>query len=52
MIAQIIWSGLHGVISLHLVRARYAAVAWRPVQNGAELMIECLIDGLTNVEFP
>ncbi len=48
MIAQIIWSGLHGVISLHLVRARYAAVNWRPVQTGAETMVECLLDGLTN----
>ena len=46
MIAQIIWSGLHGVISLHLVRARYSAVAWRPVQAGAEMMIECLMNGL------
>ncbi len=50
MIAQVIWSGLHGVISLHLVRARYAAVSWRPVQNGAELMVECLISGLTGEE--
>ena len=46
-IAQVIWSGLHGVISLHLVRARCAAVTWRPVQAGAEMMVECLLNGLT-----
>ena len=48
IIAQVIWSGLHGVISLHLVRARYSAVSWRPVQNAAELMVECLLGGLTD----
>ncbi len=47
-IAQVIWSGLHGVVSLHLVRARYSSVTWRPVQTGAEMMIECLLGGLTN----
>ncbi len=46
-IAQVIWSGLHGIVSLHLVRARYAAVNWRPVQTGFEMMIECLLNGLT-----
>ena len=50
IIAQLIWSGLHGVISLHLVRARYAAVSWQPVQNGAEVMIDCLINGLTGAD--
>ena len=47
IIAQVIWSGLHGVISLHLVRARYTSVGWRPVQAGVEMMVECLINGLT-----
>ena len=48
MISQVLWSGLHGVISLHLVRSRYASVAWRPVQTGAEMMIDCLLAGLTH----
>ena len=48
VIAQVIWSGLHGVVSLHLVRARYAAVNWRPVQTAVETMIDCLIQGLTS----
>lgn len=48
MIAQILWSGMHGVISLHLVRARYATLSWRPVQVAAEMMVECLLHGLTN----
>ena len=47
-IAQVIWSGLHGVVSLHLVRSRYTSLTWRPVQSGAEMMVECLINGLTN----
>ena len=48
LIAQVIWTGLHGVISLHLVRARYSAVTWRPIQAAAHLMVEGLINGLTN----
>ena len=48
IIAQVIWSGLHGVISLHLLRARHPAVSWRPVQKVSELMVECLLSGLTD----
>lgn len=47
LIAQVIWSGLHGAISLHLVRSRHTTVSWRPVQASAEMIIDCLLDGLT-----
>ena len=46
-ITQTYWSGLHGVISLHLIRARYPSVAWRPIHTAKEFMIDCLINGLT-----
>ena len=46
-LTQTFWSGLHGVVSLHLVRAKYPAVAWRPINTAKDLMIDCLINGLT-----
>ena len=47
VITQTFWSGLHGVISLHLIRAKYPAVAWRPINTAKDMMIDCLINGLT-----
>ncbi len=47
-IAQLIWGGLHGVLSLHFVRAKYPAIAWKPIGTSTEAMIDCLLDGLTN----
>ncbi len=46
LIAQTLWNGLHGVISLHQVRSNHPHVPWRPVQTLAETMTECLINGL------
>ncbi len=46
LITQTLWAGLHGVVSLHQVRAKHPAVSWRPVQALTEMMIECLLNGL------
>jgi AcrR family transcriptional regulator len=46
--AQILWSGLHGLVALHLVRAQHPQVSWRPIQATADLMIDCLIRGCTH----
>lgn len=45
-ITQLLWSGLHGVLSLQLVRGKYPAIPWKPVNAAAETMVECLLDGL------
>ena len=46
LITQTLWSGLHGVVSLHQVRSNHPQVAWRPVQTLAETMVESLLHGL------
>ena len=46
LITQTLWAGLHGVVALHQVRAGHARVAWRPIQVQAEMMIECLLNGM------
>lgn len=48
LITQTLWNGLHGVVSLHQVRANHPQVAWRPVQVLAETMVECLLHGLVS----
>ncbi len=47
-ITQLLWSGLHGVLSLQFVRAKYPAVPWKPVSVASETMVDCLLDGLMN----
>jgi AcrR family transcriptional regulator len=46
-IAQLFFSGTHGVVSLHLARGKDPWVEWRPVRETARLMIDSLIRGLT-----
>lgn len=46
LIAQTLWSGLHGVVSLHQVRSNHPRVAWRPVLVLAETVVECILNGL------
>jgi AcrR family transcriptional regulator len=48
--AQALWSGLHGVVALHLARTKHRTVVWKPVQATAEMMIECLLRGMTSEE--
>lgn len=47
-IAQLFFSGTHGVVSLHLARGKDPWVEWRPVRETARLMIDSLIRGLTS----
>ena len=47
LLAQSIWSCLHGVVALHLVRAQHPGVPWKPVQSILEMSLEALFNGLT-----
>ncbi len=49
-IAQLFFSGTHGVVSLHLARGKDPWVEWKPVRDTAREMIAALIRGLTNTE--
>ena len=46
LMTQTLWNGLHGVVSLHQVRANHPGITWRPIQVLAETMVECLLNGL------
>jgi AcrR family transcriptional regulator len=46
-VAQLFFSGTHGVVSLHLARGKDPWVEWRPVRETARLMLDALIRGLT-----
>jgi AcrR family transcriptional regulator len=46
LVAQIVWSGVHGVISLQIAKQNDDWVDWRPLEDRARVMIDVLIDGL------
>jgi AcrR family transcriptional regulator len=46
LIAQVLWSGIHGVASLHLIMGRDNWVGWRPVDAVARGLVDVLIRGL------
>ena len=46
LLAQSVWSCLHGVVALHLVRAQHSTVRWKPVQSILEMSLEALFNGM------
>jgi AcrR family transcriptional regulator len=46
LVSQIVWSGVHGVISLHIAICNDSWVDWRTVEARAKLMVDVLVDGL------
>jgi len=46
LIAQTVWAGVHGVISLHLAKCTDNWVPWRSLKKRAELMIDSQMHGL------
>lgn len=47
LIAQMVWSGVHGVIALEIAKCSDDWVAWKPLARRAKLTVDTLIDGLT-----
>lgn len=47
LVAQTVWAGIHGVISLEIAKAHDPWVDWRPVKKRVDGMIDVLIQGLT-----
>lgn len=50
MLAQIMWAGMHGVVSLQIAKHNDDWVEWRPVEERVQLMVETLIRGLVRPE--
>ena len=46
LVTQTVWSGVHGVISLHIAKSNDTWVDWRPIEKRAQVMIDVLVDGL------
>jgi AcrR family transcriptional regulator len=46
LIAQTVWSGVHGVVSLHIAKCNDDWVEWRAIEARAKQMIDVLVDGL------
>lgn len=47
LIAQTVWSGTHGIVSLHIAKCNDDWIDWRPVKKTATLIIDSMIRGLT-----
>jgi AcrR family transcriptional regulator len=46
LLSQVVWSGMHGVASLHLIMGNDTWVHWRPVEQVAQTALDVLIRGL------
>ncbi|MEA2488678.1 MAG: hypothetical protein QOH21_470 [Acidobacteriota bacterium] len=46
VVSQVIWAGVHGVVSLEIAKCNDAWVDWKPMADRTNLMIEVLIDGI------
>ena len=47
LISQVVWAGVHGVVSLHIAKHNDEWVDWRPIDTRAKVMIDVLVDGLS-----
>ena len=46
LVSQVIWSGIHGVISLRLAKIKDEWVAWTAQKKAVETMVDVLVRGL------
>jgi AcrR family transcriptional regulator len=47
LIAQTIWAGMHGVVSLQIAKCNDDWIDWRPLEDRTRSMIDMIVDGLT-----
>jgi AcrR family transcriptional regulator len=45
--SQVIWSGMHGLVSLEIAKCNDTWVTWQSIEARTRLMIDVLIDGIT-----
>ena len=46
LVSQVVWSGVHGIMSLHIAKSNDNWVDWRSIEKRLSLMIDVLVDGL------
>ena len=49
-VAQVLWSGVHGLVSLHLTKGHDPCLSFRPVKATARLLVDATIRGLLKGE--
>ena len=47
LVAQVLWSGMHGIAALFLTKESDPWVPWRPLPQRAGVMLDALLRGLT-----
>ena len=47
VVAQVFWAAVHGVASLHIVKADNPWIEWKGVQRLAEAMVDSILRGVT-----
>jgi AcrR family transcriptional regulator len=50
MVAQVLWSGVHGLVSLHLTKGDDPCLPFRPVKAAARMLVDATIRGLLKAE--
>jgi len=50
LVSQLVWSGVHGVVALHLIMSGDPWLSWRPVKKVASGVIEVMLRGLAKAE--
>jgi AcrR family transcriptional regulator len=46
LVAQTVWAGVHGVVSLQIAKANDSWVKWRPVKKRVQKMLDMIIAGI------
>jgi len=46
LVAQVVWAGVHGVVSLQIAKGNDPWVEWRPMKKAANVAIDAMIRGL------
>jgi AcrR family transcriptional regulator len=49
LLAQTVWAGIHGVVSLHIAKSDDPWVDWRPIRKRVDLIMDLMMLGLTNL---
>jgi AcrR family transcriptional regulator len=48
LVAQVVWSGVHGVLALFLTHGDHPWFDWRPVKKIAQTMIDSVLSGMVH----
>jgi AcrR family transcriptional regulator len=50
LVAQVLWSGVHGLVALHLIMGNDPWLQWRPVKTIADAQLNAMLTGLLRPE--